>query len=85
MKAEWKLKSISINFREGFSLSKDEEKRHDRYEGKIVFENDEEESFSMRVKPDMSQKYIDLIAADIVEAATGLGERIKESIVRQNP
>ena len=83
MTNEWKLKSISINFREGVSYALDEERKHDRYEGKIVFENKEDESFSMRVKPDMAQKYIDLIASDIVEAATGLGERIKESIVNQ--
>jgi hypothetical protein len=28
----------------------------------------------------MAQKYIDLIAQDIVMAATGLGERLKESL-----
>ena len=83
MSKDWKLKSIRIDFQKGLTFYSDPNRQVDRYEGKIVFENNEEESFSMRVKPDMAQKYIDLIASDIVEAATGLGERIKESIVNQ--
>jgi hypothetical protein len=85
MKAEklnnnWKLKSIQIGFWEGHEWQDDPVKRKDRYEGMIEFENDEKESFSFKVKPDMAQKYIDLIANDIVTAATGLGERLKESL-----
>ena len=76
----WKLKSIRIDFEKGYEWQKEPEKRKDRYEGIIEFENDEKESFSFRVKPDMAQKYIDLIANDIVTAATGLGERLKESL-----
>jgi hypothetical protein len=76
----WKLKSIEIEFQKGFSFKDKPEEKIDRYEGLIKFENDEKESFTFRVKPDMAQKYIDLIANDIVTAATGLGERLKESL-----
>lgn len=76
----WKLKSIEINFQKGFNFESDPEKQIDRYEGMIKFENDERESFSFRIKPDMAQQYINLIAQDIVVAATGLGERLKESL-----
>jgi len=76
----WRLKNIEINFKQGYSFEENPEKKLDRYEGKITFENNEQESFTFRVKPDMAKKYIDLIAIDIVTAATGLGERLKESL-----
>ena len=81
---EWRLKSIEIQFKKGYAFEKTEEEKHDRYEGKISFENGEGESFSFRVKSGMAQKYIDLIATDIVTAATGLGERLKESLGLSN-
>lgn len=80
MKTDWKLKRISINFQRGFTLSKDPENQTDHYEGRIEFENDICDSFSMKIKPDIAQKYIDLIADDVVEAATCLGERVRDSI-----
>ncbi|MDD5649067.1 MAG: hypothetical protein PHF86_01430 [Candidatus Nanoarchaeia archaeon] len=76
----WKLKSIDIQFKKGYNFEEDPEKQKDRYEGMIKFENDESESFSFKIKPDMANKYIGLIAQDIVTAATGLGERLKESL-----
>lgn len=76
----WKLKSIEIQFKKGYNFEKDPEKQEDRYEGMIKFENDEAESFSFKIKPNMANKYIDLIAQDIIIAATGLGERLKESL-----
>jgi hypothetical protein len=81
LNSNWKLKSIEIEFKKGWDFKDNpEHEKHDRYEGEIKFENDEKESFSFRVKPDMAQKYIDLIANDIVTAATNLGERLKESL-----
>ena len=77
---QWRLKSIDIRFKNGFKFETDPVKQKDRYEGTISFENGENESFSFRVKPDMAQKYIDLIAQDIVLAATGLGDRLKQSL-----
>lgn len=77
---EWRLKSIEIVFKKGYNFEKTEIAKHDRYEGKICFENNDGESFSFKVKPDMAKAYIDLIAKDIVTAATGLGERLIESL-----
>ena len=76
----WKLQKIEIEFKYGWSHETDPEKQKDRYEGKITFMNNDSESFSFKVKPNMAQKYIDLISNDIVIAATGLGERLKESL-----
>lgn len=83
METDWKLKSIRINFVQGFGLSKNDENKVDHYEGRIEFENGESDIISMRIKPDMAQKYIDIIADDIVESATCLGERVRESIINK--
>lgn len=76
----WKLRSIRIDFKNGYDWKEDSIERQDRYEGMIQFENDDQESFSFKVKADMAQKYIDLIANDIVISANGLGEKLKESL-----
>ena len=80
LNSNWKLKSLRIDFQQGYEWQKEPEKQKDRYEGMIEFENEEKESFSFRVKPNMANKYIELISEDIVTAATGLGERLKESL-----
>jgi hypothetical protein len=73
---EWKLDSISIHFRRGFTHNNTK----DRYEGKIKFTNSDEESFEFKIREDLSQPYIDLIAEDIVKNAKYLGERLVESL-----
>lgn len=77
---QWRLDKIEIEFKKGQSWEKDSQKQMDRYEGRIRFENGEYEYFQFKVKPDMANKYIFLIAEDIVLAASGLGERVKSSI-----
>jgi hypothetical protein len=77
---QWRLDKIEIEFKKGQSYEKDPQKQMDRYEGRIRFENGEYEYFQFRVSPDMANKYISLIAEDIVLAASGLGERVKLSI-----
>jgi hypothetical protein len=76
----WKLKSIKIEFKCGYNFKEKEAEKYDRYEGLIEFGNDDNESFRFKIKPNMAQRYIDLIANDIVTAATGLSERLKESL-----
>jgi hypothetical protein len=76
----WRLQKIEIQFEKGFDFKTKPDEKIDRYEGMITFQNGEGESFTFRVKPNMAQKYIDLIAIDIVTAATVLGERLKESL-----
>lgn len=76
----WRLQEIKINFENGYSFKTNPEEQVDRYEGMIRFQNGQNESFSFKVKPDMAARYIELISEDIVIAATGLGERLKESL-----
>lgn len=75
-KDEWRLKSLKIEFKPGYSFDNTE----DRYEGVISFENGEHESFQFRVRPDMADDYIKLISADIVRCAESLGTRLIESL-----
>jgi len=74
--SDWKLQNITINFKKGYYF----DKTSDRYEGKIKFSNSEEESFEFKIRENLSQPYIDLIAADIVKNATYLGERLIKSL-----
>jgi hypothetical protein len=74
--SDWKLNSITIQFKKGYSFDKSK----DRYEGKIKFSNSDEESFEFKIRENLSQPYIDLIAEDIVKNATYLGERLMKSL-----
>jgi hypothetical protein len=75
-KDDWKLKSLTIEFKKGFSF----ENSKDRYEGSIKFENGESESFQFKVRPDMADDYIKLISEDIVKCAESLGSRLIDSL-----
>jgi len=72
----WRLESIKIDFKKGYKF----ENTKDRYEGKIKFSNQDEESFEFKIREDFTQPYIDLIASDIVKNATYLGERLIVSL-----
>ena len=70
---EWKLQKIELEFqRWGENKGK--------YAGSIEFANGENESFRFNVRPDLAQPYIDLMAKDIVIAASGLADRLMESL-----
>jgi hypothetical protein len=50
------------------------------YTGSITFENGDNEMFRFKIRPDLAEPYIDLIAADIVRGADLLAERLIESL-----
>lgn len=70
---EWKLKKIELEFQNWGE-------HKGKYCGSISFQNGEHESFQFNVRPDMAQQYIDVIAEDIVIAASGLADRLMESL-----
>ena len=80
----WRLNRLTVYFQEGFAYATDESRKVDRYEGSIEFENGVNESFSFAVKPNMAEKYISLIADDVVDAAQQLGNRLALSIKTRN-
>lgn len=70
---DWKLEQIDLRF-QSFGENKG------KYEGYVEFQNGEYESFKFKIRPDMAQAYIDLIAADVVKGAESLGSRLIESL-----
>lgn len=72
-KEQWQLKSIDLRLC-GYGENKG------KYTGSIKFENGEDESFSFKIRPDMAQNYINLIAEDVVKGAESLGQRLIESL-----
>lgn len=72
-KGEWKLKGIRVRFME-YGENKG------KYEGSVTFFNGNEESFSFRIKPEMAQNYIALIADDLVKGAENLGSDLLKSL-----
>ncbi len=79
IKNDWKLKSINFGFKKGWSCYTDE-RADDRYDGYIEFENGDQESFKFKIKKDMGQQFIDLIAEKIVTSADELADKLKESL-----
>ena len=69
----WRLQKIELEFKRW-----GEEKG--TYAGTISFENDENEMFRFKIRPDLAEPYITLIAADIVKGADLLAQRLIESL-----
>jgi len=72
MNNTWRLDKFEIEFKQGWKPDKIDE----RYEGFIRFSNKEGESFRIKVEQVKSQVFLDLIAAEIVKAASGLAVRM---------
>lgn len=72
MNNTWRLEKFEIEFKQGSTWSKTE----DRYEGFIRFANKEGESFRIKVDQVKSQVFLDLIAAEIVKAASSLAVKM---------
>ncbi len=75
--SEWKLRKITLEFKSGYSFNKTE----DRYEGKIEFENDEFESFSVKVTDEMSKPYLESISNEVVKNAHHLADKLEKSLL----
>ena len=73
IKSDWKLKDIRFSFME-YGENKG------KYEGKITFENGDQESFSFKLKPEMCNQYISLMSNDIKQSANELGEKLIKSL-----
>lgn len=52
----------------------------DKYKGTIKFQNGECEYFQFKLRPDLAEPYIDLLASEIVRAADQLAERLVQSL-----
>ena len=76
----WRLNKIEITFETGYIFRKKEEEKHDRYVGKIEFENNNGESFNLKIPTDMTTRYMDLMRGDIIKTAETLGAKIADSI-----
>jgi hypothetical protein len=70
---EWKLDKIELEFQRWGE-------HKGKYCGSIKFSNGENESFQFNFHPGLAQPYIDLMAKDIVIAASGLADRLMESL-----
>jgi len=79
-KTGWRLNKIEIEFKKGYSFQEKEEEKHDRYIGKIEFENKDGESFNLKIPADMTTRYLDLMRGDIIKTAETLGAKIADSI-----
>lgn len=74
---KWHLASLELKW--------DDWSFRGKYSGSIRFANGESESFTFKIRPEMAQPYIDLIAADIVKGAESLGERLMLSLGLKRP
>lgn len=70
---DWRLQDLKLEFQRW-----GDEKG--TYAGSITFENGDHEMFRFKIRPDLAEPYIDLIAADIVRGADLLAERLIQSL-----
>ncbi len=70
---DWRLQKIELEF-QTYGDHKG------NYLGKIKFQNGDYESFEFKIRPEMSQSYIDLIGEEIAKHAESLGSRLKDSL-----
>jgi hypothetical protein len=76
----WRLKKLVFEFKDGYSFNN----TVDRYEGKIEFGNTEGENFTVKLRDNMCQPYLELVAKEVVNNAEELYKRLSESLVKSN-
>lgn len=72
----WVLEKLVIEFKRGYSFSNTE----DHYEGKIQFTNGHNESFTIKLREDMTEPYLKLVAQEVIKNAQQLAERMAETL-----
>jgi len=83
-KDDWKLNTIEIKFENGYTWKEIDEEKADRYVGKIEFNNKAGESFNLNIPHEMTNRYLKLMADEIVRTAETLGAKIADSITKLN-
>ena len=78
-KENWQLQKLTIEFTKGYSFNKTE----DRYEGKIEFKNGDNESFTVKLREDMTEPYLKLISQEVVRNAEVLAQRLANSLTNK--
>lgn len=73
---EWVLEKLTIEFKRGYSFNKTK----DHYEGKIQFSNGDHESFVIKLREDMTEPYLKLVAQEVIKNAQQLAERMAETL-----
>lgn len=69
----WRLQKIEIEFQRWGELK-------GKYTGKIQFENNENESFSFNIRPEMTEDYLKIMSDDIIRGASELGQKLVETL-----
>lgn len=73
MEKEWKLKSISIAYREYGELK-------GKYVGSITFANGETEAFTCNLSPERCADYLKIIQQEVLNNASDLKDKLQESL-----
>jgi hypothetical protein len=71
----WRLNQFEINFKKGYSY----DNSVDRYEGYVRFENDEYESFKVKLNNEDSLKILDIVSGRMLSGAEELISRLKDA------
>lgn len=73
MDANWKMTDFRVEFQKyGENAG--------NYTGKVVFENGDSELFAFKLRPNMLQPFINLIAGELALSANSLVDRLQVSI-----
>jgi len=69
---KWRLKSFEYVFKHGYK----HENTVDRYEGKVTFDNNQNEGFTIKISEETSTKFMELIANELVRTSSEFNEQI---------
>ena len=75
-KENWTLNKLSIEFQKGYSFNETK----DHYVGRIEFSNGENESFVIKLREDMTEPYLKLVAQEVIKNAQQLADRMAETL-----